>query len=222
MGKTKKTKQVVDYLDEDKPIHGQAWCCISFLSPEGVRNCSVRGLKIRGIYATREEAERRSKEVNDKHFHVFVGQVGHWLPWDPNPDNIQDQVYQNEELNKLMKAYKEQRAKADTSYKQHKEESMQRTSSSAPSGDAIRQKLRKKLEEREKTKAAMQLSTSTIDDVSDDNDSDDLDKEKELIKQKRKELDTTEKELNQHVQNLDLVNEKLERIEELYNKIHDK
>jgi hypothetical protein len=72
---------------------------------------SVRALKIRGSYETRKEAEFRAKQLQrrDPKFHVFVGQVGYWLPWDPNPDFIQDQEYLDEKLNTLMKKYMEQR-----------------------------------------------------------------------------------------------------------------
>ena len=46
---------------------------------------SVRGVKIRGVYDSVQQAEKRAKELQrkDRSFHVFVGQVGYWLPWDP-------------------------------------------------------------------------------------------------------------------------------------------
>ena len=76
---------------------------------------SVRTLKIRGSYETRKEAEFRAKQLQrrDPKFHVFVGQVGYWLPWDPNPDLIQDQEYLDDKLNNLMKKYMEQRQYQD-------------------------------------------------------------------------------------------------------------
>ena len=75
----------IDYLTEDKPIVNQKFVCLSFLSPEGISNCKIRGLKIRGVYDTYEDATKEAKELRDmdKHFHVFVGEVGKWLPWDP-------------------------------------------------------------------------------------------------------------------------------------------
>lgn len=114
----------IDYLTEDKPIQGQVWYCVSFLSPEGVRNCSVRGLKIRGVYATEQEARERAKELEqvDPDFHVFVGEVGKWCPWDPNPDTCQDSVYQNDELNNLMKEYKKNRQQAQKAEQERKAE----------------------------------------------------------------------------------------------------
>ena len=45
----------------------------------------TRGLKVRGVYPTLEEAELRSKMLRevDPHHDVFVGPVGLWMPWDP-------------------------------------------------------------------------------------------------------------------------------------------
>lgn len=79
---------------------------------------SVNGIKIRGIYDSRREADVRAKvlQKRDPNFHVFVGQVGFWLPWDPNPDNIRDQEYANDQLNTLMKKYMENREHRDEMY----------------------------------------------------------------------------------------------------------
>jgi hypothetical protein len=70
---------------------------------------SVRGLKVRGTYDTIQEAEMRAKRLqkSDPNFNVFVGQVGFWLPWDPEPQTIEKENYLNAELNDLMSKYKE-------------------------------------------------------------------------------------------------------------------
>lgn len=106
--KEKKYKYI-DYLTEDDPISGQAWVCMSFVSPEGIKNCKIRGLKIRGVYSTKEEADKRCDELSkiDQDFHVFAGEVGKWLPWDPNPDTVKDQNYVDKELNDLVHGYQQ-------------------------------------------------------------------------------------------------------------------
>jgi hypothetical protein len=83
---------------------------------------TIRGLKVRGIYSTMDEATIRSKVLQriDKHHHVFVAPVGYWLPWDPNPDQIEKQEYQEEQLNELMKNYKENEVKRDIYYEKEK------------------------------------------------------------------------------------------------------
>ena len=68
---------------------------------------SVRGLKVRGVYETYREAKVKAARLQrvDRTFHVFIGQVGYWLPWDPEPDNIEDQEYLNKQLNNLVHEY---------------------------------------------------------------------------------------------------------------------
>ena len=70
---------------------------------------NIRGLKVRGVYETKEAAERRAKKLQtlDSDFHVFVGQVGYWLPWDPQADKIEDEAFINSQLNDMMDKYKE-------------------------------------------------------------------------------------------------------------------
>jgi hypothetical protein len=85
---------------------------------------SIRGLKVRGVYESKREAEVRAKVLQrrDPNFHVFVGQVGYWLPWDPNPDGVAEQEYSNDQLNTLMKKYQENRKYRDDVYANETEE----------------------------------------------------------------------------------------------------
>jgi hypothetical protein len=87
---------------------------------------TVRGVKVRGVYGSYKEAEIRSKLLQRLHKrdNVFVGQVGYWLPWDPNPNHIENQEYLEPELNKLMKKYKENSMKRDVYYQDMKDESL--------------------------------------------------------------------------------------------------
>jgi hypothetical protein len=83
---------------------------------------TVQGVKIRGVYDTYNEAIHRCKTLQkiDPSFNVYVGQVGFWLPWDPEPSDIQDQEYADDQLNTLMKKYKENEQKRDELYQEHK------------------------------------------------------------------------------------------------------
>ena len=76
---------------------------------------SVRGLKVRGVYESMKDAQRRAKvlQSRDPTFHVFVGQIGYWLPWDPNPDNIENQEYSERTLNEIVHKYKENKQSRD-------------------------------------------------------------------------------------------------------------
>jgi hypothetical protein len=85
---------------------------------------TVRGLKVRGTYNSQHEADIRARVLQklDRGHHVFVAPVGYWLPWDPSEDAIADQVYQEEQLNELMKNYKQNESKRDTFYEEQKGE----------------------------------------------------------------------------------------------------
>lgn len=87
---------------------------------------TLLGLKIRGVYATNEQAVARAKALHkkDPYFNVYVADVGEWLPWDPNPDDVQDGEYANDQLNKLMQAYRENAAKRDAFFEEEKRQKM--------------------------------------------------------------------------------------------------
>lgn len=70
---------------------------------------SVRGVKIRGVYGNPKEAELKAKKLQnkDKYHNIFIGDVGKWLPWDPQPHEVAEQEYGQDQLNNLMRKYKE-------------------------------------------------------------------------------------------------------------------
>ena len=85
---------------------------------------SMRGIKIRGCYETLDEARNRGEALikNDPKFHVFIGEVGCWCPWSPNPDEIKDEVFAETQLNTLVKEYKENSESRQAEYAKRKEE----------------------------------------------------------------------------------------------------
>jgi hypothetical protein len=70
---------------------------------------SIRGLKVRGVTGTHGEAVAMSKKLqrSDTIHNIFLGEVGKWLPWDPKPHQVQEQEYAEDQLNTLMKRYKD-------------------------------------------------------------------------------------------------------------------
>ena len=60
----------------------------------------------------------------EPNFHVFIGQVGYWLPWDPEADRVQDEVYLNSQLNDMMGKYKENEVNKDMFYADQKLDKM--------------------------------------------------------------------------------------------------
>ena len=92
---------------------------------------TMRGLKIRGVYDAHKEASIRAQVLRkkDPNFHVFVGQVGYWLPWDPEAEGVQEQEYQEQQLNDLVKMYKENLENRDTLYEQETQEKIRKARS---------------------------------------------------------------------------------------------
>lgn len=66
---------------------------------------SVRGLKVRGVFSSQDEAEERCKKLRDSdpNHDIFVGPVGTWMPWDPDAYKTGRVEHMEEELNALHK-----------------------------------------------------------------------------------------------------------------------
>jgi hypothetical protein len=89
---------------------------------------TTRGIKIRGVYPTMEEAEIRCKllrEVDPNH-DVFVGPVGLWMPWDPEAYKTGRVEYMEEELNQLMHEKQKNEANAKQNFEQRVKETKQK------------------------------------------------------------------------------------------------
>tara|TARA_A100001011_G_scaffold45953_1_gene43216 strand:- start:9950 stop:10795 length:846 start_codon:yes stop_codon:yes gene_type:complete len=66
---------------------------------------SVRGMKVRGVFPTQEEAEMRCKMLRqiDPNHDVYVGPVGLWVPFHPEAYKTGRVEYLEKELNQLMR-----------------------------------------------------------------------------------------------------------------------
>lgn len=75
---------------------------------------STRGLKVRGVFGTQEEAELRCKKLReiDPNHDIFVGPVGMWIPWDPDAYKTGRIEFMEEELNQLHSEKLKNEAKA--------------------------------------------------------------------------------------------------------------
>jgi len=64
---------------------------------------SVRGLKVRGVFPSQEEAEMKCKKIRelDPNHDILVGPVGIWLPWDPDAYKTGRIEFMEDELNQL-------------------------------------------------------------------------------------------------------------------------
>jgi hypothetical protein len=89
---------------------------------------STRGLKIRGVYPTQEEAELRCKMLReiDSNHDIMVGPVGLWMPWDPEAYKTGRVEYMEEELNQLMHEKSKNETNAKTAFEQRVKETKQK------------------------------------------------------------------------------------------------
>ena len=86
---------------------------------------SVRGLKIRGVFPTQEEAELKCKKIRDldPNHDILVGPVGVWLPWDPDAYKTGRVEFMEEELNQLHNEKMKNEAKAKEEFERRVKES---------------------------------------------------------------------------------------------------
>jgi hypothetical protein len=81
---------------------------------------SVRGLKVRGIFSSQEEAEMKCKSLReyDQNHDIFVGPVGVWIPWHPDAYKTGKVEFMEEELNQLHHEKLKNEAKAKQEFEQ--------------------------------------------------------------------------------------------------------
>ncbi len=89
---------------------------------------SVRGIKLRGVYPSQEEAEMRCKKVReiDPNHDIFVGPVGMWIPWDPDAYKTGRVEFMEEELNQLHSEKIKNEAKAKEEFDRRIKETKQK------------------------------------------------------------------------------------------------
>ena len=83
---------------------------------------TIRGIKVRGVYSSEAEASARAKRLQkaDPNFNVYMGAVGKWMAWEPDPNKVADSEYANEQLNTLMKKYRENEDNREVFYNEQK------------------------------------------------------------------------------------------------------
>ena len=112
---------------------------------------SVRGIKVRGVFASQKEAEMRCKllrEVDPNH-DVYVGPVGTWVPFHPDAYKTGRVEYMEETLNQLMSEKKKNEDNAkkefDKRVKEAKEKAIEENKKNAEkSGNKLTQTINSK------------------------------------------------------------------------------
>lgn len=89
---------------------------------------SVRGMKLRGVFATQDEAEMKCKKLRevDPNHDIFVGPVGMWIPWDPDAYKTGRIEFMEEELNQLHHEKLKNETKAKEEFERRIKETKQK------------------------------------------------------------------------------------------------
>lgn len=89
---------------------------------------SIRGIKVRGVFATQQEAELRCKLLRelDPNHDIYVGQVGMWIPFHPDAYKTGRVEYMEETLNQLMNEKKKNEENAKKEFEKRVKEAKQK------------------------------------------------------------------------------------------------
>jgi len=103
-------------------VPGQVFACLSIIGPEAPQKNDKFGIKIRGAFATRDEAANHAKRLQkeDPTFDIYVVDLYKWLLIPPDPTKIEDVHYTNEKLEEIMTGYKENQAQAARMFQERK------------------------------------------------------------------------------------------------------
>lgn len=110
----------VDYVT----VPGQLYAVLSIVGPTGTNQRNDKfGLKIRGAFASMEEAHSHVKRLqqSDPTMDIFVADMYKWLLIPPDVSAIENQEYQEEFLNNLIKGYRENQVLARQHFQERKE-----------------------------------------------------------------------------------------------------
>jgi hypothetical protein len=107
-------------------VPGQIYACLSVIGPEAPQKNDKFGIKIRGAFATRDEAANHAKRLQreDPTFDIYVVDMYKWLLIPPDPTKIEDVHYTNEKLEEIMTGYKENQSQATRMFNERKEAMM--------------------------------------------------------------------------------------------------
>jgi len=110
-------------LEQDyTTVPGQLYACLSVVGPEAPQKNEKFGIKIRGGFATRDEAASHAKRLQreDPTFDIYVVDMYKWLLIPPDPLKIEDVHYTNDKLEEIMSGYKDNQAEATRMFNDRK------------------------------------------------------------------------------------------------------
>jgi hypothetical protein len=109
-------------------VPGQNFVCLSVVGPSCPQKTDKFGIKIRGCFATRDEAAAHAKKLqaDDATFDIYVADMYKFLLIPPDPAEIEDSHYAEEKLEELMTGYRENQRAAQKLFEERKRDMMER------------------------------------------------------------------------------------------------
>jgi Family of unknown function (DUF5832) len=107
-------------------VPGQLFACVSFVGPDLPQKNDKLGLKIRGCFASRDDAAAHAKRLQreDGLVDIYVVDMYKWLLIPPKRDEIEDTHYANEKLEEIMTKYRQSQAAAAAMFEKRKRDMM--------------------------------------------------------------------------------------------------
>ena len=105
-------------------VPGQNYALVSFVGPTLPQKNEKLGMKIRGVFATVDEAKAHVQKIQragDKSLDIFLLDMYQWCLIPPDPEHIEDHEYQEEYMQNLMKGYAESQRAAKEVFNERKE-----------------------------------------------------------------------------------------------------
>jgi len=124
-------------------VPGQNVACVSFVSPTGNQKSASIGMKIRGVFDTREEATSYVQRLIrlDPVFDIYVCEMYNWCLVPPDPEKINDHNYQEDTLNTIVSEYRKNQIYAKEHFEERKREMLEQAA------DELKRSTLKRLEE---------------------------------------------------------------------------
>ena len=104
----------------------------------------ISAFKIRGIHDTVDAAKEHAKKLYDLEPYVdtYIANVGQWASWTASREYVQDVVYMDKSLDKLMKRYKENINKCNAEFDERRKAGIEHSKMARK--EEIRRKVNKK------------------------------------------------------------------------------
>jgi len=114
-------------LEQDyTTVPGQLFACLSVIGPDAPQKCDKFGIKIRGCFATRDEASNHAKRLQkeDATFDIYVVDMYKWLLIPPDNTKIEEAHYTDDKLEEIMSGYRENQRQAAKMFEERKRDMM--------------------------------------------------------------------------------------------------